>query len=242
MEKKWYQIFFLRSYHQAAGTAWVGLTFIVESTGGQLWASANGGGGATFHFTLPDQVTESSPFVANALLLSPLSIFPSIRLPSLILVNSAHRGYLSPSLRRPGLSLIRTKKQPAATSGYLQNRRFSFFKKRRHSRSACKLFSRFDPLSLRSVRRHEQHKPVLATGCLHRTASGNCLSENHHIRFSLRRSLPIFRNYSVCQPGDRHLSRSQRDYNNGRALRRQVSSYCTSNVSICGKRYAWSHL
>ena len=37
---------------------------IMESHGGQLWATANDGRGATFHFTLPTQVTESSPLGA----------------------------------------------------------------------------------------------------------------------------------------------------------------------------------
>jgi signal transduction histidine kinase len=37
---------------------------IVESLGGQLWASANRGAGATFHFALPIQLTGASPLVA----------------------------------------------------------------------------------------------------------------------------------------------------------------------------------
>jgi PAS domain S-box-containing protein len=37
---------------------------IVESHGGRLWATANDGRGATFHFTLPIQVTEPTPLVA----------------------------------------------------------------------------------------------------------------------------------------------------------------------------------
>jgi len=36
---------------------------IVESHGGRIWTTANGGRDATFHITLPTEVTEPTPFV-----------------------------------------------------------------------------------------------------------------------------------------------------------------------------------